>query len=72
MVFYLKMKNVIQKLIDVSEEKYEEKIMFQKKYADTFYNWTKRKEQWEIFLNSIKDLPTRIEQPMFVYRTPGY
>lgn len=71
MVFYLKMKNVIQKLIDVSEEKYEEKLMFQKKYADTFYNWTKRKEQWEIFLNSIKDLPTKIEQPMFVYRTPG-
>lgn len=71
LVFCAKLQNVIQKTIDVSQEKYEEKIMFQKKYADTFYNWTKRKEQWEIFLNSIKDLPTQLEQRMFMYSTPG-
>lgn len=48
----------------------QSRIMSAKSYADIFYNWEYRKKQWESFLNSIKDEPTKIpeEKAVFHYK----
>ena len=70
-VFY----NVLDSAVDIIKSKDESsivKLKGAKSYCDLYYNWEVKKHQWEAFLNSIKDLPRKIEEPkgnMFVYRS---
>jgi UDP-glucose:(glucosyl)LPS alpha-1,2-glucosyltransferase len=52
------------------DEALEVKLMGQKKYADVFYAWEKRRMEWEGFLESFKNEPREMQkqQEVFVYR----
>lgn len=39
------------------------KLQGQKSFADLFYNWDVREQEWRNFLNAVRDLPREIETP---------
>ena len=72
--FYSIMHSTIDHLINMSEIDYQIKISNQKNYADIYYNWDNRIDQWDNLLNAlIQTYPTEelrgFPKPMFVYRT---
>lgn len=54
----------------VREDKPElrSRLDYQAQYAEAFYGWSGRTIEWLAFLDSIKDLPTALEEPMFEYK----
>jgi glycosyltransferase involved in cell wall biosynthesis len=68
-MFYSVLDSAIDEIRNIEEEKYHNKIMTQKTYADVFYQWDIRKLQWEAMLSSIIDLPREFPKQHFVYRT---
>ncbi len=60
-LFHATLVNAIE-LIRSQDEALAMKLSGQKSYADVNYSWEVRKREWEAFLNSIKDLPTEIEE----------
>lgn len=68
-MFYSVLDSAIDEVRSLEEDKYHNKIMTQKTYADVFYQWNIRKLQWQAMLNSIASLPKELPKQQFVYRT---
>ena len=68
-IFYSMLRASIEELKNISDEQYMNKIMMQKTYADVFYNWERRKIQWEGLLRSLENEPTELPKKEFIYRT---
>lgn len=60
-------------IIKRAPELVAEKNVFQQDYANAFYNWNVRKQQWRNFLKTFEDEPTTLANDVgpgaFVYRT---
>lgn len=68
-LFYGILKNTIENLRDSNY--FESAINFQKFYANNFYNWNNRKEQWAAVMQSLMEEPRGIVEdvrPMFHYK----
>lgn len=61
-IFYTILKATIDEVKIAEEAAYVNKIRTQKAYADVFYNWDFVKMQWVSLLESLKDVPTGINQ----------
>ena len=68
-IFYSVLRASIEELKKISDERYINKIMMQKTYADVFYNWERRKVQWEALLRSLENEPKELPKKQFIYRT---
>lgn len=72
-IFYEKLKGAVEFVRD-NNENLGYHLSAQKNYADTFYSWDMRKEQWTMLLEAMKDLPRGLEKtagPRFVYEVRG-
>lgn len=68
-LFYNILKMTIEELTKLSDESYKSKIGIQKSYADVFYNWEGRAQQWNGLLVSLKDVDRSLPKASFIYRT---
>lgn len=69
--FYNFLDGVINVVINNTDQ-FKNNIINQKNFIDGYYNWPHRIEEWSDFLDSIRSLPTQIEQPTteyFSYKT---
>lgn len=62
---------VLQGAIDgYASDAVQMRLESQKAYADVFYNWTVRQQEWEIELHTILEMPLELEStPVFSYKT---
>jgi len=68
-MFYTVLRNAIEEIINATDEEYQNKIMIQKTYADVFYNWNTRINQWNALLGSLQNLPREFPKAKFIYKT---
>lgn len=66
--FYMCLDGAISNLDDPTVQS---RIASQQGYANVFYNWEIRKNQWRVFLESLLSEPRAAEVKMFNYKIPG-
>jgi glycosyltransferase involved in cell wall biosynthesis len=65
-LFYHILDNAIQ---SVREESTQYKLGFQSTYANAFYSWNSRKNQWRVFLESLLNEDRSLPEEMFIFNT---